>query len=86
MSSQGLWIHEKPIGDKYINKTRDTDHIGAVIDLGDAASTIMKLEHHLKWVMQTVHQGNHIDHEGYWWECPKNTCKSTADLLRELMK
>lgn len=36
----------------------------------------------MKWIAQTVHQGNHQDMTGDFWACPKSVCDFIARMLQ----
>ena len=38
----------------------------------------------IRWVAQTVHQGNHTDQPGTFQECPKSTCAHAKRTLEGL--
>lgn len=38
----------------------------------------------IRWVAQTVHQGNHTDQPGTFRECPKSTCAHAKEVLEQL--
>lgn len=82
--SDPLWQHVTPVADKCQEAMHKARAFGSDSADKRAIIAIAELEGHMKWVQQTVHQAHHRGHMGYWWECPKDTCKSTADLLREL--
>ena len=35
----------------------------------------------IRWVAQTVHQGNHADQPGTFRECPKSTCNAAKQAI-----
>ncbi len=48
------------------------------------ASTL--LIQHMKWMVQTVHQGYHHEQEGSWLNCNRAFCKGTLGVVEAALK